>query len=186
MDEVRSLNDKSIEQIKGQYDVFLKIGLLFTFAALLTSIFGAFRWAAEIAKEEAKKAFLDPETILKNTSSLLVLTPTGESDEWIRRFMYMMGFQIVKFGTVDQIDSFFNSRFDLILLNVPSDKDKESSKFNDKLGELTFSKSVFYFGKGRAENADMELDGRLSFANAKAQLYGNLINALKLQRMFGK
>lgn len=40
----------------------------------------------------------------------------------------------------------------------------------------------FYFGPGRVETSG-ELDRRFTFANARTQLYGNLMNALRYLRL---
>lgn len=181
MDEVKIYVDKQTGEIKNQYDLVMKLGLPATIAALLASIFGAYRWAAEIAKQKAEEAFKDPETILKEQKRILVLTPDkeGESELWIRRFFFLLNFRQSVFKKTSELDSLANEQFDLVLVNTPNDATGQK----ELIGKIFIGKSVFYFGKGKAENENLDKEGRLSYANAKSQLYGNLINALKYQKM---
>jgi hypothetical protein len=186
MEEVKVWIAKSEENTKKEYDIFLKFGLPLTISALLTSIFGAYRWAAEIAKEKAEEAFKDPETLLKENKKILVLTPNGQSVEFLYSFFQIMKFQTpkyVSYNKPEDLDSLKSQYFDLIVLNVPDDVSGMDSQENTNIAHLTMGKSVFYFGPGKAKNPQLESTGKLSFANAKSQLYGNLINALKFQKM---
>jgi len=183
MDEVKLLISKSVEEVKDQYDVFLKIGLPFTIAALFASIFGAYRWAADMGKQKAEEAFKDPETLLKDSKRILVLTPDGENEAFLHSFFQLMGFNTPTFKRTSEIESIKSQHFDLAVLNVPSDAPRIVSAKNDLIEEITMAKSIFYFGLGQVSNTKLDQDGRLSYANAKSQLYGNLINAMKFQKM---
>lgn len=179
MDEVKIYVDKQTGEIKNQYDLVMKLGLPATIAALLASIFGAYRWAAEIAKQKAEEAFKDPETVLKEQKRILVLTLDKEDESWIRRFFFSLGFPQPVFKKTSELGALTNEHFDLVLVNTPNDTTGQK----ELIGKILIGKSVFYFGKGKAENEILDKDGRLSYANAKSQLYGNLINALKFQKM---
>jgi hypothetical protein len=183
LDEVKILIAKSEEAIKGKSFLLTFIGLPFTVIALLTSIFGAFKWAAAIAKDEAEKAFNDPDKLLKQDKNILVITPDGDDETWLRQFFQLMGFETPTFKKKSEIESIKDKRFHLVVLNVRSDMARLPSTHNDFLVQLTMAKSVFYFGAGQVSNKPLEDFGKLSFANAKSQLYGNLINALKFQKM---
>lgn len=183
MEEVKIWISKSEENIRKEYDILYKFGLPFTIISLLTAIFGANKWAAEIAKQKAEDTFKDPETLLKEGKKILVITPDGQDTEFITIFFHLMGFRTPEYIKVTEIDKYKSKDFDLAVLNVPNDKSKITSEFNDKIALLTMAKSVFYFGPGQVSNYLLEKEGRLSFANAKSQLYSNLINALKFQKM---
>lgn len=183
MDEVKILITKTVEEVKEQYELAIKLGLPLTIAALLASIFGAYRWASEIAKEEAQLAFKDPETLLKENKKILVLTPDGESVDFLYSFFQLMGFKTPTYKTVSEIDSVKSQHFDLAILNVPNDEVRKISTQNSLIEKISMAKSVLYFGLGQVSNTRLEEEGRLSFANAKSQLYGNLVNALKFQKM---
>jgi len=115
----------------------------------------------------------DEETELRENKRIIVLSPE-ESDEYFER----MGFEKVQYhkmgsdqkpGDVDLI--FFNGG------NFEIKKD-DIFKYIDKLGDQT---SYFYYGK--AIPLSDELLEKISFANLKSQIYGNLINALRYQSM---
>jgi hypothetical protein len=183
MDELKVYVDKQTGTIKDQFDLAMRIGLPGTIIALLASIFLAYNWAAEIAKAKAEEAFKDPETLIKENRSILVLTPDNESVEFLYSFFQTMGFKTPTFKKLTEIESLKGQYFDLAILNVPEDLPLTDSRYNDNITHMTMAKSVFYFGKGRVKNTKFDDEGRLSFANAKSQLYGNLINALKFQKM---
>jgi hypothetical protein len=187
MDELKVYVDKEVIKIQSQYDLVMKLGLPATIAALLASIFGAYRWAAEIAKQKAEAAFKDRETILKEHKRIVVLTPEGnaEAEIWIRKFFTSLEFRQTFFKKTTEIESLKNEQFDLILINADGDSIKQDdlTKLLKDIVDVLGARPVFYFGKGKAENSDLDKDGRLSYANAKSQLYGNLINALKFQAM---
>ena len=183
LDEVKVLIDKSQAELRDKSNLLTYFGLPFTIAALLGSIFSAFKWAAEIAKEEAKKAFKDPDLSLKESKSLLVVTPDKQDESWIRSFFQLMDFNTPTFKKTSDLDSVKNEKFDLAILNVPNDEPRKESAHNGDIDKLTMAKAVFYFGPGQVSNKTLDMFGKLSYANAKSQLYGNLINALKFQKM---
>lgn len=183
LEEIKVLIDKASLEVREKTNLLIFYAFPFTIVALFGSIFGAFKWAAEMAKDKAKEVFKDPETLLKESKSILVLTPDGESDGWLQKFFQLMGFKMLCFCKISELDSVKSKHFDIAILNVPSDVSGKDSAFKDNISEMTMATSVFYFGLGRVSNETLEKDGRLSYANAKSQLLGNLINALKYQQM---
>lgn len=182
MDEVKILIAKSEESIKDQARLLTWIGLPGTIIALLTAIFGAFKWAAEIAKEKAMEVFKDPETLLKESKKILILTPQSDDETWIRKFIFAFGFSQATFDKIENLNNHPEKNYDIVLINTPDDESGNTGIIADCVSKQ-LGKSVFYFGKGKATNELLDKEGRLSFANAKSQLYGNLINALKFQKM---
>jgi hypothetical protein len=178
MDEVKILIAKSVDEAKDQNDLLAKFGLPLTIAALLASIFGAYTWAAEIAKQKAESAFKDSEQLLREGKRILVVTPDGQDQGYLQKFFQMMGFPNVLHIKLSELETQKNERFDLCIINVPSDE-SGPSKYNSELDNFTMGKIIFYFGKGIAINTTLSNDGRLAFASAKSQLYANIINALK-------
>jgi hypothetical protein len=183
LDEVKILISKSEEAIKNNCFILTVLGLPFTAIALLSSLFAAFKWAATIAKEEAEKVFEDPDKFFKEDKSILVITPDGDDENWLRKFFQLMNFKAPTFKKKSEIETVKDKSFDLVILNAPSDLARQPSAHNALLGQMTMAKSVFYFGPGQVSNEALDKFGKLSFANAKSQLYGNLINALKFQKI---
>lgn len=182
LDEVKMLISKSAEDIKNKCYVLYIIGLPFTVIALLTSIFGAFKWAAEMAKEKAKEAFKDPETLLKEYKKILVLSSNVDGETWARRFFSRMGFNLATYDHIDNCSAHANKRYDLVFLNF-GENPSDPNPLIAKCVEHQVARSVFYFGKGRAAHESLDQEGKLAYANTKSQIYGNLINALRYQKM---
>jgi hypothetical protein len=182
VDELKVYVDKEVGTVKEQFDWVIKLGLPATIIALLASIFKAYNWAAQIAKERAEAAFKDPETILKENAKIMVLTPPGQDESWLQRFFFLMGFSQVTFKRTTDLEALKNEKCDLVVLNVPDDQSRATSNENDLLNNITIGKSILYFGPGQVSNEQLDKASKLSFANAKSQLYGNLINALKFQK----
>lgn len=183
LEEIKILIAKSEESVKDQARLLIWIGLPGTIIALLAAIFAAFKWAAEFAKDEAKAAFKDPDSMLKEGKSILVITPNGSDASWLAGFFQKMDFNPPTFKLTSQIDDLAGEKYDIAILNAPDDPPKQTSPHNDLIRKMTMAKSVFYFGPGFVNNAQLDNLGKLSFANAKSQLYGNLINALKFQKV---
>lgn len=183
MDELKVYVDKETTAFRNQYQVVMIFGLPLTLAAILATIFFAYQYAAELAKSKAEKAFRDPDVMLKENCKILVITPDVKNDLWLEKFFLLMEFPRPEFISTSEYDTIKDKQFDLAILNVPNDKERTLSSQNDFIEKITNSKSVFYFGPGSVNNELLSKDGRLSFANAKSQLYGNVINALKFQKM---
>lgn len=178
VDDLKIFITKSVESVKDQYKIWLLAGLPLTISAILVSIFWAYRWAAEIAREEIKESFKDIETLLKERKRILVISEDPKSEDWMRKFLLKTQFRKVTFRTRDERHDIGPNDCDLVLIH---DRKLEITVINKLLEDLEDYSAVFYFGKGVVENERLGNEGRLSFASASSQLYGNLINALKYQ-----
>jgi hypothetical protein len=113
---------------------------------------------------------------LKNKMSILVLSPVRVDISFIKDFFKRARFPNVNFQYTDKITNLKSAN--MVLFN------NDDGKFNHKeiLNIIAKTKDdvyCFYFGQGRFESGDYK--DRVSFANTKLQLYGNLINALRYQ-----
>lgn len=116
---------------------------------------------------------------LKQNRSVLVLSHQNSNMIFIRKFFSDMRFGRVTFHKMNDRDVKLND-FDLILFN---DDDNQLSE-KDILDVISGTKATivnFYFGSKRI-NAG-EYSYKTTFANARVQLYGNLINALRYQSL---
>jgi hypothetical protein len=113
---------------------------------------------------------------LKNKISILVLSPVGIDISFIKDFFKRTRFPNVYFQYTDNITNL--NRANLVLFNNDDGKfdHKEILKIIAKTKDDVY---CFYFGQGRFDSGDYK--DRVSFANTKLQLYGNLINALRYQ-----
>jgi hypothetical protein len=113
---------------------------------------------------------------LKNKSSILVLSPVNSDVTFFRKFFINTRFTNVDYQYIDNISNL--NKANLVLFNNDDGKfdHKEILEIIKKTRENVF---CFYFGQGRFESG--EYKDRVSFANTKLQLYGNLINALRYQ-----
>ena len=82
------------------------------------------------------------------------------------------------------------SEYDIILLDQQaglsinlhgSNTSEDKFAFLDELGKKLPNQFFFYFGKplNPSQLASTEISDRVSFANAKTQLIGNLLNAIR-------
>ena len=115
---------------------------------------------------------------LINDSNILVLTPNGADDSFIRKFFDKMGFNsnVIHFESTNSPGKL--NEVHLVLFNNESGKfdHNEINEIIEKTKEYVF---CFYFGRDRFDSKRYQ--DRVSFANARVQLYGNLINALRYQ-----
>ncbi|UCH97776.1 MAG: hypothetical protein JSV88_13235 [Candidatus Aminicenantes bacterium] len=113
---------------------------------------------------------------LKNKMSILVLSPVRADISFIKDFFKRARFPNVNFQYTDNITNLKSAN--MVLFN------NDDGKFDHKeiLNIIAKTKDdvyCFYFGQNRFESGDYK--DRVSFANTKLQLYGNLINALRYQ-----
>ncbi len=134
-----------------------------------------------LLKEEEKKILeiiekYDEELQLKRNKQILILSGKDADETFVRNFFEDMGFERRDFERIDT--------------SIPLGS-KDLIVFNDESGDLTEERMAeigsqsrkdavfFYFGSKRVGHP--ELVTKLSFANAKPQLYGNIMNMLRYQ-----
>jgi hypothetical protein len=122
----------------------------------------------------------DIENQILKTKKILVLTAKNGDDTFVRKFFKIMGFQIdnVNYEKVDSYKAFDN--FDLIFIN------NEDITFDETLIQEYFEKSkknvvLFFFGNRFTKGENVL--SRMSFANSRTQIYGNILNLLKYQEV---
>lgn len=122
----------------------------------------------------------DVEKQILKTKKILVLTAKNGNDAFVRKFFKTMGFQIdnVNFEKVDSYKLY--DGYDLIFAN------NEDTLFDEELIQEYFEKSkenivLFFFGKSFTKG--QKVTTRMSFANSRTQIYGNLLNLLKYQEV---
>jgi hypothetical protein len=210
--EVVSLNNKFIEQkrkLEDDYNYLTVLlwvfGLLtvigiFTMAiSMLISYFKIRKKIEGIAEEKIQKKFdsffqekkdqLDElinkqneEFQLKKEKRILVLTPDGPDNLFLNKFFKGERFDKdkVKFDTPLNAANLNLNDFHVVLL------DNEDDKFGKGLipGIVIGSKEVVfvYFGPPNDESKAIQKEKNVAFANYRAQLYGNLINAMRYQK----
>ena len=113
---------------------------------------------------------------LKNKMSILVLSPVGVDISFFKDFFKRTRFPKVNFQYTDKKAKLKSAN--MVLFN------NDDGKFDHKeiLNIIERTKDevyCFYFGQDKFESGDYK--DRVSFANTKLQLYGNLINALRYQ-----
>ena len=115
------------------------------------------------------------ENSLRKNKRILVLTATNQDDSYIRSFFLKMGFEKLSYISTDDYQS-VSADIDLVFINNETNtfsKQLIESYINDTRGKL-----VFYFGADRI-NPSWLSENKVTTANNRVQLYGNLINALK-------
>ena len=124
----------------------------------------------------------DRELQLKKKSKILVLTPSRSDDSLMRRFFKTMEFREPDFRTPYELQDL--EHFHLILFN------NEDEKFDEGvipgLVQKTAGPLFFYFGPSTRDSIEIRNERNVAFANYGAQLYGNLINALRYQALLKK
>lgn len=121
----------------------------------------------------------DDERRLKAQKRLLVLHAPGADRDFLTRFFAEMDFKQIGYAAID--DYIPSPEHDLVFFhNDNGDLDKARVV---EIANRTPSHVVcFYFGPGRVDTTG-NLDRRFAFANARTQLYGNLMNALRHQKL---
>ena len=129
----------------------------------------------------------DIETQLKKTKKILVLTPNGADDSFVKKFFgdQVMGFnrELVFYATPDELKK--KNKVDLVFFN-----DEKQPFGQEKIIEIMRKAGknnvFFYFGQNHLDLKDdkyKDLKDRVNFANARAQIYGNLIDTLRYQKL---
>jgi len=115
---------------------------------------------------------------LKEKKSILVVSLNDDSSPFMKDFFQEMGFSHVSYENIDKTTKLNSS--DMVLFN----NEAENLKHGDILNIIKETKKeiiCFYFGPDRFDSG--EFKNKVSFANARVQLYGNLINALRYQAL---
>ncbi len=121
----------------------------------------------------------DDERRMKAQRRLLVLYAPGADCDFLNRFFAEMDFRQVGYKTIDDYEP--RADYDLIFFhNDNGDLDK--AKIVETANRTPSRAVCFYFGPGRVDTPG-DLDRRFAFANARTQLYGNLMNALRYQKL---
>lgn len=121
----------------------------------------------------------DEERKLKSQKRLLVLHAANADCSFLERFFTEMEFKQVHFANIE--DAAPNAQFDLVFFHNDGD-DLDNRKIIEVAAKTPSHAVCFYFGPGRVETQG-ELERRFAFANARTQLYGNLVNALRYQKL---
>ncbi|MDQ1352758.1 MAG: hypothetical protein QG657_3064 [Acidobacteriota bacterium] len=165
------------------------VGLIFSFFKLRKQV-------EKIAEEKIREKFdqifeekkilikamidkQDEEFQFKKEKKILVFTPGG-SNNFLERFFDGEGFNKVEFAPPENFLKTDLEAFNLVLL------DNEEGKFMKGLIPVIVRDSqevVFvYFGPPTDDSRALQNEKNIAFANYGAQLYGNLINALRYQK----
>ena len=172
------------------------IGVITIAVTTLLSYFKLKKRILEIADEKVKKKFdsileekeskiieiidrHDKELRLKKNSNILVLTPTGSDDSSMKIFFEKMEFKKPDFQSPDDLPNL--NKYHLVLFNNEDEKFKEGIIPN--LVKKTIDVLFFYLGLRTKDSIDIQNEKNAAFANYGAQLYGNLINALRYQAL---
>jgi hypothetical protein len=122
---------------------------------------------------------------------ILVLTGKDGDDTFLRDFFKIMEFPInnVNYEKVEKYEK-PKKKYDLIFVNNEKAKIKEVQEgdidfniINSYFGNSEPETVLFYFNSNRKNYNNDKVADRLSFASAKTQIYGNLLNLFKYQEL---
>jgi hypothetical protein len=169
---------------------FLIGGITGTIGAVFATWWYAKKYADMKLKELFEKKLQDNESALvklieeKNVvielikNKKIVVCSTDSSDsKFLKSFLEKKGFEAMYINDLEKLREI---KADIVIFNDINNK-IGISKIEEIIPKLPQNTLRFYYGKGRVdENRDKfpELADYISFANAPAQLYGNLISAL--------
>jgi len=188
------------DEMDNKYDLFKVIAALFGSLTIIT-IFSLYaklkKRVLEIGDKKIEEKFdslleekksriiailknHNEEMKLKNEKSILVLTPKGADDSPIKKFFKEMDFNLnlIYFESPDNLNKL--NKVHLALFNNESGT-FDHKEIDDIIRETKDYVFCLYFGRDRFISTRHQ--DRVSFANAKVQLYGNLINALRYQKL---
>lgn len=199
----KSLNDKYSDlnkELKDEYTFLRNIawsGISITFLTLLGYFWKGKKYIEKRISEKfdriiedkasnildvVNKNDLEKQILLKR--KILILSPQAESSDFVKKFFTEVGFQIdhLNYKNGDSYDD--HGDHDLIFIN------NDKGHFNHDIIEQYYKKSspktmLFYFNTTAEQYRTSEplIQNRLSFANSRTQIYGNLINLLKYQEI---
>ena len=129
---------------------------------------------------------------IKKNKKILVVTPKSEQDQFLKNFFSNMGFPVKNASNTEgriSFASFSNGQvsetdFDLIFFNDEGNSTPKN-EIETYLQNFDTKTIRFYFGTKRIysekENLSPDKKNLTTFANARLQLYGNLMNALRFK-----
>ncbi len=177
-------------KLRDDFNVLVRLGIPATSIALLLLVAGLYNavygFARKRAEEQLKRQFLSEEEQIKKEDKIVVISPTGPTEE-VSKLMRLSGFINIEQVRVDlskastSVDYSEIESPDLIIIDLSHDKyhsDAQIKALTEK-----FPKSMFLvFGR----NIDRQLMGspRLSSATFKSQIYANAMNAMKFKRNY--
>jgi hypothetical protein len=97
----------------------------------------------------------------------------------MKNFFKTMGFKEPEFRSPDELPNL--KQYHLILFNNEDEKFEEG--IIPGLVQKTTGPLFFYFGPTTKDSIEIRNEKNVAFANYGAQLYGNLINALRFQAL---
>lgn len=192
--------DKQVEIASEKVDmkaekIYWIFGILcFLGASTILGIYRHFsKKVKEIGEEQLEKKFdkffnakkqtinemigkLDDEIRFRNKKQIMVLTPTGEDNSFMEKFLKSMNFSNYNLKYVDKYTRSRN--INLLILNNERDKFNEEL-MNQYISDMEDAGIVcFYFGPYKKE---LNFKDGTARGNVRAQLYGNIIDALRYQ-----
>ncbi|GEM_PF-1409545 len=186
--------DRLETSLRSDFVWIQQLGIPLTLIAFVLMFWSVYKAALANALEHAQKAveqaYLPEEERLKREKKILVLTKAGGDSAFIREFLHQTKLsgactipqENVKTMDANTLSVLLNGKsYDLILFNNEkiAFEDEELKACFDSTGHTTM---IFSFSKNIDKKyTEMLASPRVSSANFKSQLYGNLINALKYQ-----
>jgi len=114
---------------------------------------------------------------------MIVLSDIKSEDTFLKKFFKEMGFTKIRFKNTSDQKSLTN--YDLLFINNESGGiDKET--IDNYCSKSIDSSVLFYFNTNGIRYINENVANRLSFANSRTQIYGNLINLLKYQAVISE
>lgn len=182
--------DKLESELRKDYDLLLKVGLPASLLALIGLFYSLYKIAYSFAIEEAKKviekAYKSEEDLIKSEKTIMVLYKNGAETNDIRKFFHKLNFQNCEFLGFDDLAELDKNKTDLIFVLNPDGESNVHIQFSDAnmttiLDSVKPSTVLFNFGKNVGN--DIRAKRQFSSANVESQIYGNLMNALKYQKV---
>ncbi len=121
----------------------------------------------------------DEEQKILQSKNILVICANKAANRFLLNFFSRMGFSKVMFSGEDELES-INNNIDLVFFDFTTIKG--DAKFANNIIEKSPKQAVFFIYSDKP--IQLTERDRIAFANAKAQIYGNLINCLKYQNLF--
>ncbi len=186
--------------LEGEYRILKNlrnVGIPLTILSLIAAILGLIKKMKSIAQTKIEEKYeqlfsADKDRLIEiinnqneehkfrdNKKILVLSTPNGDSS-FLRKLFKEFKFQKVDFKSVEKHENL--GKYDLIFIN------NENGDFQFELIDSFFENSskntvLFYFNTTKRFYNNAKISNRLNFANSKTQIYGNLINLLKYQKI---
>lgn len=123
----------------------------------------------------------DIDTQFREQKRIIILHAVDSDLSFLKRFFddKDQGFKRIEYKRIDEYTP--SPEYDLVFFhNDNGGLDK--GKIVETANRTASCAVCFYFGPGRVDTPG-DLDRRFAFANARTQLYGNLMNALRYQKL---